>query len=89
MRLRQQADQLRREGQTAMYVAVDGKPAGVVGVSDPVKDTTAQALRELRAEGLRIVMLTGDSRATAAAVAKNLGSSSTRRKFGPSKNRRL
>jgi Cu+-exporting ATPase len=71
--LRQEADQLRRDGQTAMFVAVEGKPAGVVGVSDVVKDTTAQALRELKAEGLRIVMLTGDSRATAAAVAKKLG----------------
>jgi Cu+-exporting ATPase len=56
-----------------MFVAVEGKLAGVVGVSDPVKDTTQQALRELRAEGLHIVMLTGDNQATAASVARKLG----------------
>jgi len=71
--LAQHAAQLRGEGQTAMLAAVDGKAAGVLGVSDPVKETTAQALRELKAEGLRIVMLTGDNRGTAAAVAKRLG----------------
>ncbi len=71
--MQQPAAQLRQDGQTAMFVAVDGKAAGVVGVSDPVKETTAQALRELKAEGLRIVMLTGDSQVTAAAVARKLG----------------
>lgn len=71
--MQQQAAQLRQDGQTAMLVAVDGKLAGVVGVSDPVKDTTAEALRQLKAEGLRIVMLTGDNRTTASAVARKLG----------------
>jgi len=71
--MQQQAAQFRQDGQTAMFVAVEGKLAGVVGVSDPVKDTTQQALRELRAEGLHIVMLTGDNQATAASVARKLG----------------
>jgi Cu+-exporting ATPase len=56
-----------------MIVAVDGAPAGLLGVADPIKETTAQALRELHAEGVRVVMLTGDSRATAEAVARELG----------------
>jgi len=67
------AEQLRGEGQTVMFVVVDGKPAGLVGVADPIKDTTAGAIRELHGEGLRIVMLTGDSRTTAMAVAAKLG----------------
>jgi Cu+-exporting ATPase len=56
-----------------MFVAVDGVLAGLVGVADPVKDTAAEALRALREEGLRVVMLTGDSRTTADAVARKLG----------------
>ena len=71
--LSQQAQQLRREGQTVIFAAVDGRPAGVLGIADPIKPTTPQAIRELKAEGLRIVMLTGDSRATAEAVARKLG----------------
>ncbi|HEX6095425.1 MAG TPA: heavy metal translocating P-type ATPase [Thermoanaerobaculia bacterium] len=67
------ADKLRGDGQTVMFVVVDGKTAGLISVADPVKETTAEAIRELHAEGLRIVMLTGDSRATAEAVAKRLG----------------
>ncbi|MGO9210166.1 MAG: heavy metal translocating P-type ATPase [Terriglobales bacterium] len=67
------ADELRREGQTAMLVAIDGKPAGLVGVADPVKASSVEAIRELRAQGIRIVMLTGDSRTTAEAVARQLG----------------
>ena len=67
------ADELRRQAQTVMYVVVDGALAGLLGVVDPVKLTAADALRELRADGLRIVMLTGDSRATARAVASQLG----------------
>ncbi|HEX4404893.1 MAG TPA: heavy metal translocating P-type ATPase, partial [Polyangia bacterium] len=67
------ADALRAEGQTVMFVAVDGKLHGILGVADPVKATTAGAIRALHAEGVRVVMLTGDSRATADAVARALG----------------
>ena len=67
------ADQLRQEGQTVMLVAVDGAAAGLVAVADPVKDNAAEALAALRAEGLRLVMLTGDSRSTAEAVGRRLG----------------
>lgn len=67
------ADALRTGGQTVLFLAVDGKPAGLLGVADPIKATTAEALARLHAEGLKVVMLTGDSRATAEAVAKKLG----------------
>jgi Cu+-exporting ATPase len=69
----EKAEPLRREGQTVMFIAVDGKAAGLLGVADPVKASTPEAIRELRAEGLRLVMLTGDSRTTAEAVARKLG----------------
>ncbi len=65
--------QLRSGGATVMYVAIDGKPAGVIAVADPIKATTRAALDALRAQGIRIVMLTGDHRATALAVASQLG----------------
>jgi Cu+-exporting ATPase len=71
--LAQQADALRSEGQTVMFVAIDGKAAGLIGVADPVKDTTPEALRQLQREGIEVVMLTGDNRVTAEAVAKRLG----------------
>jgi len=67
------AEGLRAEGQTAMFVVVDGTLAGLVSVADPIKDTTPEAIAQLHAEGLRIVMLTGDSRTTAEAVARRLG----------------
>ena len=67
------AESLRAEGQTIMFVVVDEKPAGLIGVADPIKETTAAAVKGLHAEGIRIVMLTGDSRTTAEAVARNLG----------------
>ena len=67
------AEALRADGQTVMFVAVDGTLAGLIGVADPIKETTAEALRALQAEGLRIVMMTGDSKTTAQAVAKKLG----------------
>ena len=67
------ADELRRNGETVMFVAVDGAYAGLIGVADRVKATTAEAIRSLHAEGLRIVMLTGDSRVTAEAVARSVG----------------
>ena len=66
------ADDLRRDGQTVMFVALDGAIAGLLGVADPIKTTTPEAIAQLHAEGLRIVMLTGDSRTTAEAVATRL-----------------
>jgi len=71
--LAQKAQELRAGGQTVLLVAVDGHPAGLIGVADPVKASTPQALRDLQAEGLRIVMLTGDSRTTSEAIARELG----------------
>jgi Cu+-exporting ATPase len=71
--LLRRADALRAEGQTVMFVAVDGKPAGLIGVADPIKESTLEAVRALQAAGLELVMLTGDSRATADVVAKKLG----------------
>jgi Cu+-exporting ATPase len=68
-----QADALRGSGSTVMYLAVDGAVAGIVAVGDPVKETTPRALKALQADGLRVVMLTGDARVTAQAVAKSLG----------------
>jgi Cu+-exporting ATPase len=68
-----EANEGRANGETAMFVAVDGRVAGLVGVADPIKDTTADALARLRAAGVQIVMLTGDHRATAQAVATKLG----------------
>jgi len=71
--LSQQADKERVEGRTIMLIAIDGKAAGLIGVADPIKDSTAAAIRDLHAEGIRIVMLTGDSQITARAVAGKLG----------------
>lgn len=67
------AESMRKEGQTAMFVTVDGKAAGILGVADPIKTTTAEAIESLHKEGIRVVMLTGDSRTTADAVGKKLG----------------
>jgi Cu+-exporting ATPase len=66
------ADALRKEGQTVMLIAIDGKAAGTIGVADPIKETTPGAIEALHKEGLKIVMLTGDSKATAIAVANKL-----------------
>ena len=71
--LLERADALRAEGQTVMFVAVDGKPAGLLGVADPIKESTLEAVRALQAAGLELVMLTGDNRVTADIVAKKLG----------------
>jgi Cu+-exporting ATPase len=71
--LREYADKMRLEGQTVMFLSIDGKAAGLLGVADPVKETTPEAIRQLHDEGIKVVMLTGDSRATAEAVAKKLG----------------
>jgi Cu+-exporting ATPase len=71
--LEKDAEALRGDGQTVMFVAVGNALAGIVGVADPIKKSTAEAIRTLHADGVRIVMLTGDSKTTAAAVAKKLG----------------
>ncbi len=71
--LETEADELRRDGATAIFAAIDGKAAGVIAVADPIKATTPDAVRTLRQAGVRVVMLTGDNRATAEAVARKLG----------------
>jgi Cu+-exporting ATPase len=68
-----EAEAMRAQGQTAMFVVVDGDVAGVIGVADPIKATTPDAISDLRAERLRLIMVTGDSRTTAEAVARKLG----------------
>jgi P-type Cu+ transporter len=70
--LLEKAEAMRTEGQMVMFVAVDGKVAGLIGVADPVKQTTPEAIRQLHEDGMRVVMFTGDSRTTAEAVAKKL-----------------
>ncbi|MDA8122848.1 MAG: heavy metal translocating P-type ATPase [Deltaproteobacteria bacterium] len=67
------AEALRKDGQTVMFVTVDGKAAGLLGVADPIKGTTLEAIRALHGEGIRVVMLTGDNQTTADAVAQKLG----------------
>jgi len=67
------AEEMRRDGATAIYVAVDGEAAGLIAIADPVKATTPEAIAALKAAGIRVVMLTGDNRTTAEAVARRLG----------------
>jgi Cu+-exporting ATPase len=67
------ADEYRAQGQTVMFVSIDGRSAGLVGVADPIKATTPEAIRRLHAQGLKVVMLTGDNAATARAVADQIG----------------
>ena len=69
----EKAEAARAEGQTVMLIAIDGKAAGLIGVADPIKDSTAEAIRQLHKESVQVVMLTGDSHTTAQAVAKKLG----------------
>jgi len=71
--LAERADALRAEGRTVVFLAVDGKPAGALAVADPIKPTTPEAVSALHGEGLRLVVLTGDNRTTAEAVARRLG----------------
>ncbi len=71
--LPERADTLRGDGQTVMLLAIDGKPAGLIGVADPVKASTPDAIRALHEEGVQVIMLTGDNRITAEAVARKLG----------------
>ncbi len=68
-----EADALRRDGVTAILIAIDGKFGGVIGIADPIKTTTADAVRALQAEGVKLVMMTGDNRLTAEVVARKLG----------------
>jgi Cu+-exporting ATPase len=71
--LSDRAEALRKEGESVMFVAFDGGPIGLLGVADPIKESTAEAIRSLHEDGIRIVMLTGDNRTTAEAVARELG----------------
>lgn len=73
LQLKETAENLRKEGQTAMFVAIDNKAAGLVGVADPIKETTPEAIKALHKDGIKVVMLTGDSKTTAMAVASKLG----------------
>jgi len=67
------AGQMRQDGETVVYAAVDGRVAGLLGIADPLKPESAQAIRDLQSQGLRVVMLTGDNAITAAAIARKLG----------------
>ena len=67
------ADALRRDGQTVVLIAIDGKAAGLVGVADPIKESAREAIQELQRQDVKVVMLTGDNRTTAEAVAKKVG----------------
>jgi P-type Cu+ transporter len=80
--LADQAAALESEGQTVIFVAIDSSIAGIIGVSDPVKSTTPEALRSLERDGVAIVMLTGDNRATAEAVARRIGIDASRVRAG-------
>jgi Cu+-exporting ATPase len=71
--LAQEAERMRADGATAVFLAVNGKPAGIIAIADPVKASTRDALAALKADGIRVVMLTGDNRTTALAVARRLG----------------
>jgi Cu+-exporting ATPase len=79
----QQAEVLRKAGATVMFVAIEKQPAGLVSVADPIKTTTPEAIRILREEGLRLIMVTGDHQATAEAVAKQLGLDDVRAQVRP------
>ncbi|MCL4138833.1 UNVERIFIED_CONTAM: hypothetical protein GTU68_051353 [Idotea baltica] len=71
--LQARAETYRKDGQTVMFAALDGEPAGLIGVADPIKDTTSEAIEALHKAGMKVVMLTGDSKATAEAVARQIG----------------
>jgi len=87
--LAEAAEGFRREGQTVMFVAFDGKPAGMIGVADPIKATTKDAIRRLHAEGLKVVMLTGDSAGTAQAVASQIGIDAVHADVSPEDKNRI
>jgi Cu+-exporting ATPase len=83
------AEELRRDGQTVMFVAIDGRLTGLLGVADPVKASTPEAIRLLQDDGVRVVMLTGDNRTTAEAVARKLGLQDVRAEVLPDQKRRV
>ena len=83
------ADARRADGETVMFVAIDGRAAGLIGVADPIKESTVEAIRLLHADGLRIVMLTGDNRVTAEAVARRLGIDEVRAEVLPDQKRQV
>lgn len=87
--LAQQADAFRQQGHTVMFVAVDGEAAGLLGVADPIKETTRQAIEQLHQAGLRVVMLTGDNAATADAVARQIGIDSVHAEVSPEDKNRV
>jgi Cu+-exporting ATPase len=71
--IQQEAEVLRRDGATVVFASIDGQPAGLLGVADPIKPSTAEAVQRLKADGLRLVMATGDHQRTAEAIARKLG----------------
>ncbi len=81
------ADALRQDGQTVLFVAIDDRIAGIIAVADPIRPSTAEAVRLLKEDGLRLVMLTGDSRITAAAIASRLGIDDVRAEVLPAGKR--
>jgi Cu+-exporting ATPase len=81
--LNRRAEELRLEGKTVVFLVRDGRACGLLGVSDPIRSTAPEAIRELRADGLRILMVTGDSRATAESVARRLGIDDVRAEVAP------
>jgi Cu+-exporting ATPase len=83
------AEDMRRDGGTVVFVGIDGKPAGLIGVVDPIKPSAAEAIETLHREGLRIVMLTGDTRTTAEAVARRLGIDDVRADVLPAHKREI
>jgi Cu+-exporting ATPase len=87
--LAEQSERVRSEGQTVMFVGVDGRLAGLLGVADPIKASTAEAIRMLQAEGIRVVMLTGDSRTTANAVARQLNIDDVQAEILPNQKRQV
>jgi len=87
--LAKSAESYRSEGQTVMFVAIDGVAAGLIGVADPIKATTGEAIRRLHAEGLKVVMLTGDSAGTANAVAQKIGIDTVHADVSPEDKNRI
>jgi Cu+-exporting ATPase len=87
--LQNEVETLRAAGQTAMFVAIDGRPAGLIGVADPNKPSTADAIRTLHNAGVKVAMLTGDSRSTANAVAQKLGIDDVEAEVLPSQKREV
>jgi Cu+-exporting ATPase len=87
--LQAKADAFRRDGATALFVAVDGVPAGVIAIADPIKATTRSAITALKAQGITIVMLTGDNKATAGVVATKLGIDDVRADVSPEDKQRI